>query len=73
MPIGQTGENDTVETIGLRYAELLRLRRYVQRLEGLCQDTAGLRERRARAAKVMERETPAAERVLQCARRMRRR
>jgi hypothetical protein len=73
MAIGQTGENATVETIGLRYAELLRLRRYVQRLEGLCQDTAGPGERRARPAIVMERETLAAERVLPCARRLRRR
>lgn len=67
-----TDEDATVETLRVRYAELLRLRRYVQRLEGLCHDAAGPRERRARRAN-MERESPAAERISQYDRRIRQR
>lgn len=65
--------DDTVETLRVRYAELLRLRRYVQRLEGLRQDPAGPKQRRARGAVAVERQARAAERVLQCARRIRKR
>jgi hypothetical protein len=60
-----TGDDTHVETLRVRYAELLRLRSYVQRLEGLGQGTAGQKEHKARAnIIIMERETAAAGRVL---------
>ena len=60
-PIGTTRKN--VETLRTRYEELLRLRGYVQRLEGPGQVTAEPRERRARAAMVKQSEREDARRV----------
>ena len=50
-------------TLRTRYEELVRLRGYVQRLEGLCQDTAETKERRARAAMVKQTEREDGRRV----------
>jgi hypothetical protein len=49
--MGLTRKNANVETLRARYEELLRLRRYLQRLEGPGQqDRAEPKERKARAA-----------------------
>jgi hypothetical protein len=52
--MGSTRKNANVETLRAHYEELLRLRGYVQQLEGPCQDAAEPKERRARAAIVRQ-------------------
>jgi hypothetical protein len=54
--MGSTRKNANVETLRARYEELLRLRGYVQQLEGPCQDAAEPKERRAPAAIVRQHE-----------------
>jgi hypothetical protein len=46
-PIRPTWRRADIVPLHVRYAELLRLREYVQRLEGLRQDPSLSRERRA--------------------------
>jgi hypothetical protein len=61
--MGFSRKNAKVETLRARYEELLRLRRYLRRLEGPRQDTAEPRERKARAANGKQRECEDARRV----------
>ena len=46
-PIRPTWKRADIAPLRVRYAELLRLREYVQRLEGLRQDPSLSKERRA--------------------------
>ena len=62
-PIGPSRKTANVHTLRARYEELLRLRGYVQGLEGPYQDTAETKERRARAAMIERREREDARRV----------